>query len=130
MICPQCHEPMIILEYQKTEIDYCLNCKGIWLDQGELEMLLKWEKRKVDLSAVSFQAKSKRRCPRCRKKMVKGNFPETLIEVDICRRDGGIWLDQGEILQIAKDRCEEQTFKNIFRFFSELFSDKTEIKEE
>jgi Zn-finger nucleic acid-binding protein len=130
MICPRCSESMIILEYQETEIDYCLSCGGIWLDQGELEWLLKWEKRKLDLSAVSHFTKSKRRCPRCRKKMVKGDFPDTTIEVDICRRDGGMWLDQGEILQIAKDQCEEQTFKNISRFFSELFTDKTEIKEE
>ena len=129
MICPQCREPMIILEYQDTEIDYCLNCSGIWLDQGELEWLLKWENRKLDLSVASHFARSKRRCPRCRKKMVKGNFPDTPIEVDICRRDGGMWLDRGEILQIAKDHCEEKTFKNVCRFFSELFTDKTEKKE-
>jgi Zn-finger nucleic acid-binding protein len=51
------------------------------------------------------------------------------VEVDICRRDGGIWLDQGEIQKIAEEHCEEQTFKNICRFFSELFSDKNEMKE-
>lgn len=129
MICPHCNEPMIILEYQQTEIDYCFSCHGIWLDQGELELLFRQPEKKLDLSAVSAFTKSKRRCPRCRKKMVKGNFPETPVEVDICRRDGGIWLDQGEILKIAREHCEEQTFKNICRFFSELFTDKTEIEE-
>lgn len=129
MICPHCNEPMIIVEYQQTEIDYCYACHGIWLDQGELELLFQQPEKKLDLSAVNAFTKSKRRCPRCRKKMIKGNFPETPVEVDICRRDGGIWLDQGEILKIASEYCEEQTFKNICRFFSELFTDKTEIEE-
>jgi len=129
MICPHCNELMVIVEYQQTEIDYCFSCHGIWLDQGELELLFQQPENKLDLSAAKAFKKSNRRCPHCRKKMVKGNFPETAVEVDICRRDGGIWLDQGEILNIARERCEEQTFKSICRFFSELFTDKTEVKE-
>jgi Zn-finger nucleic acid-binding protein len=31
---------MIILELDKVEIDHCLLCGGIWLDEGELELLL------------------------------------------------------------------------------------------
>ena len=41
MDCPVCkNEPMIVLELNDVEIDYCLSCKGIWLDTGELELLL------------------------------------------------------------------------------------------
>jgi len=130
MYCPHCHEPLIIIEYQQIELDYCLKCEGIWLDQGELEFVLKLPTSRIDLSAVESFSKSKRRCPRCRKRMVKGNFPNSTVEVDICRRDGGIWLDKGEILDIAKMQCPEQTFKNIQQFFTELFVHKNEIQEE
>ena len=31
---------MLVLELQQIEIDYCQECEGIWLDAGELELLL------------------------------------------------------------------------------------------
>ena len=40
MNCPHCKEPMIILELNEVEIDYCHDCSGIWLDAGELDLLL------------------------------------------------------------------------------------------
>lgn len=130
MYCPHCHEPLITIEYQQVELDYCLKCEGIWLDQGELEFVLKLPASRIDLSATESFSKGKRHCPRCRKRMVKGNFPNSTVEVDICRRDAGIWLDKGEILNIAKMQCTEQTFENIQKFFAELFVHKNETQEE
>ena len=40
MDCPVCKNAMITCELYEVEIDYCLQCSGIWLDAGELEMLL------------------------------------------------------------------------------------------
>jgi len=40
MDCPVCKNAMITLELQEVEIDYCTDCGGIWLDAGELELLL------------------------------------------------------------------------------------------
>jgi len=34
MICPVCKKPMLVLELQQIEIDYCQECGGIWLDEG------------------------------------------------------------------------------------------------
>ena len=31
---------MIALELAEVEVDYCTACGGIWLDAGELELLL------------------------------------------------------------------------------------------
>jgi Zn-finger nucleic acid-binding protein len=35
--CPECGLQAVALEYGETgvEIDYCLECKGVWLDNGE-----------------------------------------------------------------------------------------------
>ena len=40
MDCPVCEVPMIVFELEEIETDYCTECKGIWLDAGELEILL------------------------------------------------------------------------------------------
>lgn len=41
MNCPVCKdEVMIILELDEIEVDYCGFCKGVWLDEGELEEII------------------------------------------------------------------------------------------
>lgn len=39
MVCPRCGMTMDIEKADDIEVDVCLNCGGVWLDQGELEML-------------------------------------------------------------------------------------------
>jgi uncharacterized protein len=40
-ICPQDRmTPLIIVERNGIEIDYCPSCRGVWLDRGELEKLM------------------------------------------------------------------------------------------
>jgi len=40
MDCPVCKNAMITLELADVEIDSCTDCGGIWLDAGEMELLL------------------------------------------------------------------------------------------
>ena len=41
MLCPLCKEiELRISERQGVEIDYCPQCRGIWLDRGELDKLI------------------------------------------------------------------------------------------
>ena len=40
MPCPVCHVPLVMSERQGVEIDYCPQCRGVWLDRGELDKLL------------------------------------------------------------------------------------------
>ncbi len=37
--CPRCHIPLVEITYADVKIDRCTNCKGLWLDAGELEQL-------------------------------------------------------------------------------------------
>ncbi|MEM2983135.1 MAG: zf-TFIIB domain-containing protein [Candidatus Bathyarchaeia archaeon] len=39
MRCPKCGSSLEEIKYQEVMIDRCQNCKGIWLDHGELELL-------------------------------------------------------------------------------------------
>ncbi|MCC6730510.1 MAG: zf-TFIIB domain-containing protein [Chthonomonadales bacterium] len=40
MNCPACSAPLQLTERQGVEIDYCPQCRGIWLDRGELDKLI------------------------------------------------------------------------------------------
>ena len=40
MLCPNCRVDLVMSERQGVEIDYCPRCRGVWLDRGELDMIL------------------------------------------------------------------------------------------
>lgn len=41
MKCPVCPEATLLMsDRQGVEIDYCPNCRGVWLDRGELDKLI------------------------------------------------------------------------------------------
>jgi len=40
MKCPNCNETLVMADRQGIEIDYCPNCRGVWLDRGELDKII------------------------------------------------------------------------------------------
>ena len=41
MKCPICKDPeLVITDRQGIEIDYCPQCRGVWLDRGELDKII------------------------------------------------------------------------------------------
>lgn len=40
MNCPIDGTPLLMTERQGIEIDYCPQCRGVWLDRGELDKLI------------------------------------------------------------------------------------------
>jgi Zn-finger nucleic acid-binding protein len=40
MSCPVCSVALIMSERQGIEIDYCPQCRGVWLDRGELDKMI------------------------------------------------------------------------------------------
>jgi Zn-finger nucleic acid-binding protein len=49
MDCPRC-ATVALTERERTgvTIDFCTNCRGVWLDSGELENLISSEQRYYD----------------------------------------------------------------------------------
>ena len=41
MKCPVDSATLLMSERQGVEIDYCPECRGVWLDRGELDKLLR-----------------------------------------------------------------------------------------
>ncbi|WP_144391617.1 zf-TFIIB domain-containing protein [Pleionea sediminis] len=40
MKCPHCDIPLMISERKGIEIDFCSQCRGVWLDRGELDKII------------------------------------------------------------------------------------------
>jgi uncharacterized protein len=40
MNCPICNVTLLLAEKQGVDIDYCPQCRGIWLDKGKLEKII------------------------------------------------------------------------------------------
>lgn len=48
MKCPVCKEANLIMtERQGIEIDYCPECRGVWLDRGELDKFIEHAERQI-----------------------------------------------------------------------------------
>ena len=108
MDCPVCKSAMIVLELDEVEVDTCCDCEGIWLDAGELELLLGGATAS-DALLGSFQPantpEQKRKCPICLKKMDKvlvGEAQGKRELIDRCPKSHGLWFDGGELQQVLK----------------------------
>ena len=126
MDCPACKNAMITLELADVEIDHCIRCGGIWLDAGELELLLETREKAAQLLS-SFQedktaAEQPRECPICDKKMAKvvvGTSQPTL-RIDECRRNHGLWFDRGELKRVLNQgQLDEES--RIQRLLADMF---------
>ncbi|MFH0877238.1 MAG: zf-TFIIB domain-containing protein [Candidatus Omnitrophota bacterium] len=119
MNCPKCVGKLEKKEIEGIEIDACFVCEGIWFDAGELEEVVKRDSKDVayidvgreefdggELKALKEELDAKTgKCPRCEdgtllaKKEYQGKHT---INVDVCPKGHGIWLDGGEIQELRK----------------------------
>ncbi len=61
MKCPVCPDvTLVMMNRQGVEIDYCPNCRGVWLDRGELDKLIELA---VSQSVVSPPSQPQHRQP-------------------------------------------------------------------
>lgn len=40
MTCPVCNVSLSMADRQGVEIDFCPQCRGVWLDRGELDKIV------------------------------------------------------------------------------------------
>ncbi|UCB42187.1 MAG: zf-TFIIB domain-containing protein [Dehalococcoidales bacterium] len=133
MKCVACKKPMIVVEHENIELDYCDNCSGVWFDAGEVALLMEamgLESAGLDSLHLAAEAKSSegtRKCPECNKKMKKialGHTPELII--DVCPQEDGLWFDSGEVGQLvahlsAQIEGTEDSQERVIEFLGEVF---------
>jgi Zn-finger nucleic acid-binding protein len=88
---------MIVVEYSNVELDYCLNCHGVWFDSDELELLLK-----------------------------SMNLDTHDLLIDVCTHKDGLWFDGGEIAQLVKELAKkkpagQESQHKVINFLGEVF---------
>jgi len=144
MLCPVCAKEMLVLEFELVEIDHCVECGGVWLDSGELgligrlfdaaqggpepgrtgrragalhgDLLAALEKGRGEPD----KAGPKRRCPVCRKRLLRvrpsegtqgkpparpqgpqGPQPRN-IQVEKCPGGDGLWFEAGSLQTVIQ----------------------------
>ena len=129
MDCPVCKNAMITLDLADVEIDYCTDCGGIWLDAGELELLLgnaqHAEKLLNSFKVDSDSSEKPRKCPICLKKMQKiivGPAAPPLL-IDKCTKDDCLWFDKGELSRIFNTAQLDKESK-IQKLLADIFGSK------
>jgi Zn-finger nucleic acid-binding protein len=119
MNCVRCQIKMKKAERDGVLIDVCPECKGIWLDGGELAMLRAgegMEKEEILADARAEILKERAEiasvvgmCPKCQTAYLDA-VRHAGVEVDICPSCKGMFFDDGE-LEIARQRENKTTFK-------------------
>ncbi|MBN1367223.1 MAG: zf-TFIIB domain-containing protein [Dehalococcoidales bacterium] len=130
MICPACKNDMIVVEYQRIELDFCPQCRGVWFDSGELELMLKSAKfDEASLNEISRLAEVQttektRKCPICRQTMAKNTIGrKSPVLIDVCPRNDGLFFDGGEVHQLITQLPASELGKEnpVIDFLSEVF---------
>lgn len=123
-MCPNCRQPLIVVEYEGIELDHCTVCRGTWLDTGELELLAERAGIPTARLAGLFaggrasghgrpgETGRPRRCPRCRRRLLVEGLALRdaagdaerggLLTIDRCPAADGLWLDPGELAMIVR----------------------------
>ena len=101
---------MIILELDDVEVDFCVSCKGKWLDAEEMDLLLDGADNRERIVSEMERAvevtEALRTCPICDKKMEKVHCApdgETKgVILDRCAKGDGLWFDDGELKRVLE----------------------------
>ena len=134
MNCPKCKSALHPIKIRDIELDQCEKCYGLWFDEGELKKIAEMELTDIEKETLGFsdssplpQIDSKQGdnlCPRCANPLREINYMyETNIKVDSCEVCHGLWLDFGELAQIAKylsekaqlDEKEKEKYLEIYK---------------
>jgi len=109
MICPNCSKKDFSrFDLKGIKTDKCNNCQGIWFDEDELrkakdnqDEYLAW----LDVDLWKDEDKlsahqSPRICPKCQINIFTIKYGDSNIEIDVCNKCQGVWLDKGEFDKI------------------------------
>jgi len=116
------------MELGDVEIDYCTECEGIWLDKGELQLLLgNGDKAKMLINSFKKAPESRmqRKCPICDKMMeqVSAGKTEPALLIDRCVKGDGLWFDRGELNDII-ERADLGEGNKIKKLLGDMFGAK------
>lgn len=79
MKCPVCKDVTLLMsEKHGVEIDYCPECRGIWLDRGELDKIIERAAQYEEVSYGTDRPVDKKKDQKHKK---KGAFLGDILEI-------------------------------------------------
>jgi Zn-finger nucleic acid-binding protein len=139
MNCPKCGAQLVRKSYKGVmEVEFCPNCRGMWLDFLELDRLedLAFDLDEFKGSLVHRPAKTSYSCPHCQSSLQEFQYRLFDLKLEYCRENQhGFWLDAGEdkrVMGIMATRASEiqrkvsaesewrQTLKAMHTFLKKL----------
>ncbi len=112
MNCPKCAEALSKKYYKgMMEVDYCPNCRGMWLDFNELDQLedTVFDEDKYKGSLVHRENPVQYGCPVCDGRMREFQYRLYDLKLEHCPQNHGFWLDAGEderVIEIMRGQQE------------------------
>lgn len=132
-VCPRCDRALVVLSWRDMDVDVCPGCRGVWLDQGELEELFERTGARMDdpllevLKAEGHRSASRRPhlCPRCDARLREvpvpcGDDPRPALHIDRCPRGHGLWFDSGELHALLESLPPHCLAGKTLLFLSEM----------
>lgn len=112
MNCPRDGAELHTEHLHGIEVDACHTCRGLWLDQDELDKLeastaSTEEERRA--TVIYGERPSELKCPVCGKGMTVFNYRAHAVDLDMCEEHGW-WLDAGEegrVREIIEERVRD-----------------------
>ena len=136
MNCPKCAMALTRKYYKgMIEVDYCPNCRGMWLDFNELDQLedVAFDEDEYKGSLVHRECDVDCKCPVCGGHMHEFQYRLYDLKLDLCPENHGFWLDAGEdervieIMRTHHDRINrkkdaESEWKNFLKGLHSFFT--------
>lgn len=112
MNCPKCAAALTKKYYKgMMEIDYCPNCRGMWLDFTELDQLedMAFSEDQYKGSLVHRECDVEYNCPVCAGPMREFQYRLYDLKLELCPQKHGFWLDAGEDERVIEIMRTQQT---------------------
>ncbi len=111
MECPKDRGTLEDVVYEgNVRVDRCPQCRGMWLDEDELEAIentiydtalleaSSMETEELAEAMAKHKADPPLKCPRCAGEMARREYGYcSMVLIDTCPSCLGVWLDGGEI---------------------------------
>lgn len=107
-ICPACDCSLETKTFDDLSVDACPKCAGIFFDAGEIVEARKEGFEHLEQAVFPSEphtpkANGARPCPKCRTTMTSYRYQyHSPIFLDCCPSCDGIWVDDGELHQMAE----------------------------
>jgi Zn-finger nucleic acid-binding protein len=125
----------VVFELEGVEVEFCRECRGVWLDAGEVEQICAdpeghAPKRLTEAldTAQETKAPDRRRCPSCHRRLRSVRLPgDPDVVIDRCPKGHGFWFDRGE-LETLVETYREGNAGTVAKFLHEVFRHDLEVQ--